>query len=385
MPRVLVIEDDLASRRLLLELFALENWEVNAAADGAAGLELAQRTTHDLVVLDLRMPGPNGLEVLGRLQQLDPHLPVIILTADNDVRTAALATKRGAFDYLTKPLDQNQLLLTCRRALELRALRLEVDDLRNSGSGLLAQMGGSPAVAAMVAQVRKVAASSLSVLITGETGTGKELVVQALHRKSERRERPLLALDCGAIPESVLTSELFEHEGRSDAAQNDDFHPLRGGTLFLDEVGNLSHSLQAKLARALETRSSPNPGALDLRLVATTHFDLPNLSREGLFRTDLYARLAEHVIRVPALRDRRDDIPYLARRFLEEVSVELRRPTLGIAAEALDVLAGYDWPGNVRELRNVVRQAVLESNELTLRPSAVAKHLVLDTADAPGA
>jgi DNA-binding NtrC family response regulator len=384
MPRVLVIEDDLAGRRLLQELFTLQDWQVDAVGDGAAGLELAQRASPDLVVLDLRLPGMDGLEVLGRLQQLDPHLPVIISTADNDVRSAVLATKRGAFDYLTKPLNHEQLQLTCQRALELRALRLEVDELRNSGSNLLAQMGGSPVVATMVAQVRKVAPSELAVLITGETGAGKELVAQALHRKSNRRERPLLAIDCGAIPESVLGTELFTPEPAL-GAPGDDFLSLRGGTLFLDEVGNLSHSLQARLARTLELRTTSAPGALDMRLVATTHFDLPQLSREGLFRTDLYARLAEHVIHVPALRERRDDIPYLAQRFLEEVSVELRRPMLGIAPEALGVLASYDWPGNVRELRNVVRQAALGSNELTLRAPALAKHLVLDAADGSGA
>lgn len=384
MPRVLVIEDDLTGRRLLQEFFALENWQVDAAGDGAAGLELARRARPDLVMLDLRLPGMEGLEVLERLQQLDPHLPVIISTADNDVRSAALATKRGAFDYLTKPLNHEQLQLTCQRALELRALQLEVDELRHSGSNLLAQMGGSPIIATMVAQVRQVAPSELAVLITGETGSGKELVAQALHRKSDRRERPLLAIDCGAIPETLLGTELFEQEP-AVAAPRDDMQSLRGGTLFLDEVGNLSHSLQARLARALESRTTPATGPLDMRLVATTHFDLPHLSREGLFRTDLYARLAEHVIAVPALRERREDIPYLAQRFLEEVRVELRRPLLGIAPEALSVLASYDWPGNVRELRNVVRQAVLESNELTLRAPAIAKHLVLDAAGRAGA
>ncbi|HVY28945.1 MAG TPA: sigma-54 dependent transcriptional regulator [Polyangiaceae bacterium] len=355
--RVLVIEDDAAGRRLLEEMLTLEGWETTSAHDGPAGLELAQSRRFDLVLLDLHLPGMGGLEVLGRLGELDAHVPVIILTADNDLRSAVQATKRGAFDYLNKPIEHDPLMLACQRALDTRALWLELDELRGSGSGLLAQMGGSTPIASLLSEVRLAAQSQSPVLITGETGSGKEVVVQALHRKSAQRDRPLIAVDCGAMPAALLESELE-------------------GTLFLDEVGNLSHALQLPVLRWLEGQRAAVQEPSRLRLVATTHRDLPSLSREGQFRTDLYELLAEKVLHVPALRDRREDIPCLAQRFLEEASVELKRPMSSIAADGLRVLGEHSWPGNVRELRNVVRQAVLQSSDLTLRGATLAKLLV---------
>jgi DNA-binding NtrC family response regulator len=354
---VLVIEDDAAGRRLLEEMLALEGWEATSAADGPAGLELAQARRFDLVLLDLHLPGMEGLEVLGRLRELDAHVPVVILTADNDLRSAVQATKRGAFDYLTKPIEREPLMVACQRAVDTRALWLELDELRGSGSGLLAQMGGSAPIARLLSEVRLAAKSSRSVLVTGETGSGKEVVVQALHRKSELRDRPLIAVDCGSVPEALFESEL-------------------NGTLFLDEIGNLSHALQLRVLRWLEGRRSAPHAASQLRLVATTHRDLPGLSREGQFRTDLYELLAEQVLHVPALRERPEDIACLAQRFLEEASVELKRPMLSIAAEGVRVLAGHTWPGNVRELRNVVRQSVLQSSDVTLRGAVLAKALL---------
>jgi DNA-binding NtrC family response regulator len=355
--RVLVIEDDAAGRRLLEEMLAIEGWAATSAADGPAGLSLAQSRRFDLVLLDLHLPGMGGLEVLGRLRELDAHVPVIILTADNDLRSVVLATKHGAFDYLTKPIDRDPLMLACQRAFDTRALWLELDELRGSGSGLLAQMGGSAPVTGLLAQVRLAAQSNRSVLITGETGSGKEVVVQALHRKCAQRDRPLIAVDCGAMSEALLDSEL-------------------SGTLFLDEVGNLSHALQLPVLRWLEGHRVAGPSSPRLRLVATTHRDLPSLSREGQFRTDLYDFLAEQILHVPALRERREDIPCLAQRFLEEASVELKRPMLSIAPDGLRVLAEHSWPGNVRELRNVVRQSVLQSSDVTLRGATLAKLLV---------
>jgi len=246
-------------------------------------------------------------------------------------------------------------------------------------------------VAQLVEQGKSVAAPSFSVLLTGETGTGKELVAHAVHRQSSRRDRPFVAIDCGAIPEALVESELFGHEkGAFTGAQSrkhGQFRLADGGTLFLDEVGNLPQGLQAKLLRVLESRKvqavgASTPSALDVRVIAATNRGLQQLARDGLFRMDLYFRLAQYNIQLPALRERREDIPYLAQRCLEEVSVELRRPTLNIARDGVVALQRHAWPGNVRELRNVVRQAVLESNDVTLRASTIIQLLV--QADAPG-
>jgi len=385
--RVLVVEDDPAGRRLLHAILAPEGWEVATAQDGTTGLALAESGLPDLVILDLRLPGIDGLEVLTRLRTRHPNLPVIILTAFGEVRTAVEATKRGAFDYLTKPVDHDQLVLASRRALETRALRIEVEALRRAtgaGGSLATQMGSSPAVAQVLEQVKSVADTSFSVLVTGETGTGKELVAQAIHRQSSRRDRPFVAIDCGAIPEALVESELFGHEkGAFTGAQHKKHGQFRladGGTLFLDEVGNLPQGLQAKLLRVLESRKvqalgASTPSPLDVRVIAATNRDLQELSREGAFRADLYFRLAQYNIHLPPLRERREDIPYLAQRCLEEVSVELRRPTLNIARDAIAALQRYNWLGNVRELRNVVRQGVLESNDVTLRATAITKFL----------
>lgn len=392
MARALVIEDDAASRRLLTAMLAPEGWEVATAADGGTGLALSESGQPDLVILDLRLPGMHGLDVLAALHARDPHLPVIILTACGELKTAVEATRRGAFDYLTKPVDHDVLLLSCARALETRELRAEVEQLRREGGAgrLETQMGSSAAIMRIVEQVRSVAATTFSVLLTGETGTGKELVARAIHRQSPRHQRPFVAVDCGAIPEPLIESELFGYEkGAFTGAQHKrpgQFRAAEGGTVFLDEVGNLPWSLQAKLLRVLESRQLQALGAraaspLDIRVVAATNRDLHRLVQAGQFRADLYFRLAQYGIELPPLRARREDITYLAERYLQEVSVELRRPMLGIARDALQILQRHDWPGNVRELRNVVRQCVLEASDTLLSAAAVSNCLRL--ADSP--
>ncbi|MES1174570.1 MAG: sigma-54 dependent transcriptional regulator [Myxococcales bacterium] len=376
--RILAIDDDAVGGRLLRAILSPEGFELTLAQSGEDGLALLEASEPHLVILDLRLPGLDGLEVLGRLRKTHPNLPVIMVTAFGDVRTAIEATRFGAFDYLSKPIDHEQLLFTVNRALETRILRDQVRDLQHGvavGGTLSWQMGNGPAVTRIVEQVRSVAATSFSVLILGETGTGKELVAQAIHRQSERLERPFVAVDCGAIPEALIESELFGHEkgaftGAGQRRQGQ-FRLAEGGTLFLDEVGNLPMGLQAKLLRVLESKqlqsvggSTPQP--LDVRFLAATNSDLQLKASQGSFRADLYFRLAQYSISLPPLRERAGDIPYLAKRCLEEVSVELRRPMLNITRDALALLQRYAWPGNVRELRNVVRQAVLESTELVL-------------------
>ncbi|MBA3464117.1 MAG: sigma-54-dependent Fis family transcriptional regulator [Deltaproteobacteria bacterium] len=379
MGRVLVIDDDEAGCRLLSATLKPEGHEVVAEHDGARGLARAQQLRPEVVLLDLQLPDQSGLEVLVQLHALDANLPVVMMTAHAEVRTAVRATKLGAFDYLTKPIDHEDISRIVRRALETRELKAEVEDLRRQlgeGPGLTAQMGPSPQVAQVIEQVRAVATSSFSVLVLGETGTGKELVAQAIHRASDRRANPFVALDCGAIPELLLESELFGHEKGAftgaDKRKQGQFQVAEGGTLFLDELGNLPLALQAKLLRVLESRQlqavgSEQSTALDVRFIAATNEDLHARAEDGRFRADLYFRLAQYTITLPALRERPADIAHLVQRFMTEASVELRRPVHEIAPDALTLLEKQPWPGNVRELRNVVRQAVLTREDLPLQ------------------
>jgi DNA-binding NtrC family response regulator len=305
-----------------------------------------------------------------------------MLTVSRDIKTAVRATQLGAFDYLTKPIEHDEIVLVVGRALETRALKLEVEDLRQrvgrgEADSLAAQMGSSAQVRQVIDQVGVVAASSFTVLILGETGTGKELVAQAIHRQSDRCRRPFVALDCGAIPEPLLESELFGHERGAftgaDRRKVGSFQLADGGTCFLDEVGNLPVNLQAKLLRVLESRQvqpvgASRPSSMDIRFIAATNQNLQERVSQGLFRADLYFRLAQYTIAVPPLRARSEDVAYLTQRFLQEASVELRRPVHDVVPAALELLQGYGWPGNVRELRNVIRQAVLQTKELVIRP-----------------
>ena len=393
MGHVLVIDDDEAGCRLLQAVFTPEGFAVTVAHDGMTGLARAATESPDVVLLDLQLPDMNGLSVLDRLRGSNPDVPVVMMTAHAEVKTAVRATQLGAFDYLTKPIDLDEIVVIARRALETRALKAEVQDLRRQlGEGsLAAHMGSSPQVARIIEQVRTVAASSFSVLVLGETGTGKELVAHALHRQSDRRSRPFVALDCGAIPEPLLESELFGHEKGAftgaDKRKQGRFQLAEGGTLVLDEVGNLPFALQAKLLRVLESRQlqpvgADAPTSMDVRFIAATNEDLHARAADGRFRADLYFRLAQYTITLPPLRERAADIPYLVQRFVDEVAVELRRPISEVAPEALALLQKHSWPGNVRELRNVVRQAVLESKDAVLRRAHVQRFVTRESSPA---
>ncbi len=395
MTRLLVVDDDLPTCRLFTAVFKAQGIEIAVAHDGRAGLARFDELAPDAVLLDLQLPELDGIEVLTRLRERAPQTPVVMLTADRDVKTAVRAIQLGAFDYLSKPIDHEELVLVVRRALERRALEREIAELRRrvaDGGGLVAQMGSSAQVHRIVEQVATVAATKFSVLVVGETGTGKELIAQAIHRESERRAQPFIALDCGAIPEPLLESELFGYErGAFTGAhqkKKGQFHLAEGGTLFLDEIGNLPIALQAKLLRVLESRQLQAVGAtttrtLDVRFIAATNDDLHERASCGKFRSDLYFRLAQYTIALPPLRDRKADIAHLAMRFLEEVRVELRRPVQTIAPEAIALLERYAWPGNVRELRNVIRQAVLECDGSVLSRALVAPHLARKPAGEP--
>jgi DNA-binding NtrC family response regulator len=384
---MLVVDDDPASCRLIRALFEAEGFEVSAAHNAKSGLSRAAMGGVDVVILDLHLPDSDGIEVLKQLRELDPNLPVVMLTGHAEVKTAVRAIKLGAAHYLTKPMDAEEVLLVVRRALETRALKDEVLDLRrlvDEGAILAHQMGPSKDVATVVEQVRIVASSAFSVLIQGETGTGKELVAQTIHRLSDRRGKLFMAIDCGAIPEALLESELFGHEKGAftgaDRRKEGRFRIAEGGTVFLDEIANLPVSLQAKLLRVLESRQLQPVGStkvtpMDVRFLAATNDDLQARVTAGKFRADLYFRLAQYTISLPPLRARPSDIAHLARRFLGEVSVELRRPVHEIAPDAIQALEQHAWAGNVRELRNVVRQAVLEARDLVLRRAHLQKLL----------
>jgi two-component system, NtrC family, response regulator HydG len=383
--KLLVIDDDPAHCRLVKAVFDRQGFEVVAAYDGAAGLKMAATYQPDVVLLDLRMPGLDGFEALEQFKTSIPSMPIVMLTGSQDIKDAVRATQSGAFDYLTKPVNTDEIVVVVRRALETRALRLEVQELRrhvgkDTSDGLALQMGSSVQVKRVIEQVGIVAASNFTVLVLGETGTGKELVAQAIHQQSDRRRRPFVALDCGAIPEPLLESELFGHEKGAftgaERRKEGRFRLAEGGTCFLDEVGNLPMNLQAKLLRVLESGQVQPVGAdrtrpLDVRFVSATNRDLQERVSKGLFRADLYFRLAQYAIRLPPLRERTEDIPYLTGRFLEEASIELRRPIQAIAPDAIDLLRRQSWPGNVRELRNVVRQAVLQAKGFVIRADAV--------------
>jgi len=373
--KILVVDDEAEIRSLLGAVLQGKGFEVVSAEDGSAALQQVQREHPAVTLLDLSMPRMGGMDALPEIKRLDPELPVIICTAHADLATAVRAMKLGAYDYVTKPFDIELLVLTVKRAVERQELRSRIEELKRQGQGgsLAERMGGSPAIAQVIQLVSQVADSNFTVLVQGETGTGKELIARAIHQQSSRRQTPFVAVDCGAIPETLVESELFGHERGAftgaQAKREGHFQLAKGGTLFLDEIGNVPLATQAKLLRALEQREvqplgSTRPVPVDVRIIAATNAELEEGVKAGRFRADLYYRLGEFTISLPPLRSRREDIIHLAQRFLDEVSMELRRPVRGITDEAMQALLRHDWPGNVRELRNVVRKAALLATDM---------------------
>ncbi len=377
-PKVLIVDDTPMFRALLREALGPAGFEVMEAGDGLSALSLVRTEAPAAVVLDLVMPKLDGLQTLERLRAIAPKVPVIMVTAHGDIPTAVRAMQMGAYHYLTKPLQNEEVVLLVKRAVEHHRLLLEVEGLRDQltmGSSLLSLLGPSRQAAEIAQRAGQVADSSLTILIQGETGTGKELVARGIHGMSARRHGAFVALDCGAIPEALVESELFGHEkGAFTGAhrgREGHFRLAHGGTLFLDEVANLSATAQAKLLRALQERQvrpvgGERPVAVDVRVLAASNLLLEQEVQRGRFRQDLYYRLAEVAITLPPLRERREDIPYLAKLFLAEAGIELGRPAAGISEAAADLLLNYSWPGNVRELRNVIRRGLLLSGGVIL-------------------
>jgi DNA-binding NtrC family response regulator len=372
---VLIVDDEEGVRaavRAILE----ETCEVLEAENGAAALDILGVREVDLVMLDQRMPGEAGVDVLPRVKAIDPSVVVVLATAVREVRTAVEALKRGAYDYLTKPFDVDDILALADRALEKRALEREVLCLRSvlTPSGVEATIGFEglvgrhPEMVRVYQLITQIAPTPTTVLITGESGTGKELIARAIHHKSERAAQPFVAVNLAAIPETLIESELFGHEKGAftgaHARRLGRFELAQGGTVFLDEIGSLRLDLQAKLLRVLQEREIERVGGqrtvpVDVRVLAATNINLKAAVRGRTFREDLYYRLNVVPIHVPPLRDRRDDIPYLVEHFVRKAARDCNRDVRSVSAGALEVLSRYDWPGNVRELENVMHRAVV--------------------------
>ncbi|MBI5114938.1 sigma-54-dependent Fis family transcriptional regulator [Candidatus Poribacteria bacterium] len=375
-PKVLIVDDQQDMRWTIRMIVEKAEMDAMEATDGDTALRMIRSSSPDVVLLDIRIPGIDGYEVLRCAKALNSSLPIIMITGFGGIRDAVQTLKAGACDYLHKPFQNDELVLTIRRALN--GNRLKRDGGYNGGCkeahlSLHEQMGYSARIQSLASEVTRVASTDFSVLIVGETGVGKEVVAQALHAQSRRHSGMLVAMDCGAIPDTLIESELFGHEKGAftgaDRVKQGKFEVAAGGTLFFDEISNLSLTLQTKLLRVLQERQFYRVGGnmairADVRIVTATNRDLSSPSEESSFRSDLYYRLAEYVIHVPPLRDRKEDITFLANRFLKITNLEIGKRVSEISEPAMELLAGYDWPGNVRELRNVVRRAVLLASDV---------------------
>jgi nitrogen regulation protein NR(I) len=377
---VLIVDDEMNIRRVLAAMLKRDGYEVTTAADGEQALAVLQKTPVHVVVTDLVMPKVGGMELLRKVSADYPDVPVILITAHGSVDSAVAALKAGAFDYVTKPFEQEELRKVIAKAA--RAHDLERQNV-HEGSGEADRpplVGESPAMRAVYDMVARVADSPSTVLITGESGTGKELVAKALHRGSSRRDKPLIKVNCAAIPKDLVESELFGYEkGAFTGAVGSKpgrFELADGGTLFLDEIGEIPVEIQVKLLRALQESEFERVGGIktlevDVRLIAATNRDLKALIADGRFREDLYYRLAVVPIALPPLRDRREDIPHLVRHFIEKYDRRLGKKVEGIEAEALQLLMGYAWPGNIRELENLMERSVLFADGPLIEASAL--------------
>ncbi len=371
--RILVVDDEPSARLGLEKLLRHKGYRVQSEADGEAALQAAGEFAPDVVVTDLKMPRMDGIELLKKLREQDRDVPVIVATAFGEVASAVTAMRAGADDYLTKPLEIDELILAIERAMERRALRSEAENLRRllgerDGSGLQGMLGGSPAMQKVYEVTRQVAGSRATVLITGESGTGKGELARAIHALSPRAEAPIVTLHCAALAESLLESELFGHEKGSftgaDRRRVGRFEQADGGTVFLDEIGEISPALQVKLLRVLQERTFERVGGgesvkVDVRLIAATNRDLAQAVREGKFREDLYYRLNVVHIEMPPLRLRGRDSLMLAEHFLRRFVAENHARINGFTERARQKILVHRWPGNVRELENAIERAVV--------------------------
>ncbi len=383
MPRILIIDDEKAIRTTLKEILEFERYTVDQAEDGPAGLDLLIQHKYDVVLCDIKMPKMDGLEVLSRAQGIAPDTAFIMVSAHGNIETAVEATKKGAYDFLSKPPDLNRLLVTVRNALDRTKLVSETKTLKKKLSVAKgsAMVGTSAALGAVRKAIEKVAPTDARVLITGPNGAGKEMVARQLHELSPRAQGPLVEVNCAAIPSELIESELFGHEKGSFTSaikqRIGKFEQADGGTLFLDEIGDMSLSAQAKVLRALQESKITRVGgekeiSVNVRVVAATNKNLLQEIADRNFREDLYHRLSVILIQVPALNDRRDDIPELIQKFLADIAADYGNKPKKIDAGALKYLQGLDWRGNIRELRNVVERLVIMSDDTISEADAKA-------------
>jgi two-component system, NtrC family, nitrogen regulation response regulator NtrX len=368
MAKILVIDDEKPIRSTLIDILEYEKHAVDEAADGMQGLSMMKKGKYDVVLCDIKMPKMDGIEVLEKALEIVPDTPIVMISGHGTIETAVEAIKKGAFDFIAKPLDLNRLLITIKNAMERSTLITETKALKKKISKTFDIIGESEAITAIKDMVERVAPTDARVLITGSNGTGKELVARWLHEKSRRSSGPLVEVNCAAIPSELIESELFGHEkGAFTSAINQrkgKFEQAEGGTLFLDEIGDMSLSAQAKVLRALQESKITRVGGdkeikVNVRVVAATNKNLQQEIEKGNFREDLYHRLSVIVIHVPSLNERKDDIPLLAEHFISLICREYGMPAKTITKEALEELKKIDWTGNIRELRNVIERLII--------------------------
>ncbi len=373
-PRILLVDDERPNRRVLREIFEFEKFEVEEAEDGEIALDKILKNDYDVVLLDIKMPKKDGMEVLDGMREAGKDTPVVVLSGHGTIETAVDAVKKGAYDYVSKPPDLNRILITVRNAMEKTSLVTETKTLRRkiSGSKTKDMIGESAPMARVREMIDKVAPTEARVLITGDNGSGKELVARWIHEKSNRADGPLVEVNCAAIPSELIESELFGHEkGAFTSAiktRAGKFEQAEGGTLFLDEIGDMSLSAQAKVLRALQENKITKVGGekeikVNVRVIAATNKDLHKEIEEGRFRMDLYHRLSVIEINVPSLNERKDDIPLLTKHFLNQICSEYAIPEKEIEEEALEILRSRNWTGNIRELRNIVERLIIMSGK----------------------
>jgi DNA-binding NtrC family response regulator len=377
---ILIVDDELSVRDSLMHWFRKDGHQVSTAANASLALQALEQGRFDIVLLDIKMPGMDGMELQSRIFGIDPKIVVIMMTAFASVDTAVRALKQGAFDYVTKPIDPDELSHLVMRALKERRLESENSQLRETIEELSSAdfvIGESPAMHRVMEMIRQVAQTNATVMIRGESGTGKELVARTIHANSARKYFPIVPINCGALPDSLLESELFGHEkgaftgaqfrrkGRIEMADN--------GTLFLDEIGTISSKMQVDFLRVIETGEvmrlgGTRPVKVDFRIICATNEDLEKQITDGRFRQDLYYRINVFSIRLPALRERREDIPTLARHFMHKLAMQMDKRVTDISPEAVRKLQAYEWPGNVRELANAIERAMVVSRREHIQP-----------------
>lgn len=373
MSRILVIDDERSIRNTLKEILQYEKYDVDLAEDGAQGLEQMSRNEYDIVLCDIKMPGMDGIEVLEKIQASFPDTPVVMISGHGNIDTAVESIKKGAYDYIEKPLDLNRLLITIRNAMDKSTLLTETKVLKKKVSQKYEIIGSSPAISKILDMTDRVAPTEARVLITGANGTGKELLARRLHEKSHRASGPFVEVNCAAIPSELIESELFGHEkGAFTSAlkqHKGKFEQADGGTLFLDEIGDMSLSAQAKVLRALQeniiTRvGGDKPIKVDVRVVAATNKNLSAEIHNGSFREDLYHRLSVILIPVPTLNERVEDIPELANYFIHQICGDYGIPLKTLTPDALEKLKELRWTGNIREFRNVIERLIILGNKV---------------------